>query len=62
VIASVEHWGAVIGAIFAGIGGLITAWAGLTRARGEAEDECEEKLKAVRLELNSQQMSCTICG
>jgi hypothetical protein len=43
-------WVALIGAILAGIGGIISAWAAVVKARHEGEEDCEEHLDALRLE------------
>jgi gas vesicle protein len=47
---SSSDWIIVLGSILAGIGGIVSAWAALVRARGEGDEECERKLKAARLE------------
>lgn len=41
---------AVIGAFLGGIGGIISAWASLYKAKHEGDDECEQKLKLARKE------------
>ena len=52
---STSDWIVVLSAILAGIGGIVSAWAALTRARKEGDEECERKLKALRAE--SEQMA-----
>jgi hypothetical protein len=47
---SVTGWVALIGATLAGIGGIISAWAGLVRARNEGAEECEQRLRELRAE------------
>lgn len=47
---TVTDWIALLGAVLAGIGGLITAWAALIRARNEGDAACEERVRALREE------------
>ena len=43
-------WVAVIGALFAGVAGIITAWAAVLRARHDKDAECAGELRAARAE------------
>jgi hypothetical protein len=47
---SAGDWAAIIGAVLAGVGGIITAWAALVRARAEGDHDCQEQLKTLRAE------------
>lgn len=47
---SSSDWIVVISAILAGIGGCISAWAALVRARKEGDADCERKLREARAE------------
>jgi hypothetical protein len=39
-----------VAAIFTGLAGVITAWAGLVKIRGEGARDCEERLARARAE------------
>lgn len=47
---SVEAWVALIGALFAGAAGILTAWAAVLRARRDKDRECADELRAARRE------------
>jgi hypothetical protein len=48
-------WVAVIGALLAGVAGIITAWAAVLRARHDKDAECAGELRAARLEAETAQ-------